>query len=144
MPLRVWVDADKHVRYAVASGVLSKTDVLEHYGAVLADPAYDPALDMVFDCTAVERVDVEPGTVKHFSELVARADRSIPAGVHPRAAIVAPGDAAYGMARMYQAYREVQQAQRVYRVYRTVAEARRWLGLPHDASEEAAGDASRS
>lgn len=138
MPLRVWVDADTHVRFAVASGVLSKSDVLEHYGAVLADPAYDPALDMVFDCTAVEHIDVEPGTVKHISELVARADRAIPPGVRPRVAIVAPGDAAYGMARMYQAYREVQQAQRVYRVYRTAAEAREWLGLPNDAGAETA------
>jgi hypothetical protein len=139
MPLRVWVDAETHVRFAVASGVLSN-DVLEQYGAVLADPAYDPALDMVFDCTAVEQMDVEPDTVRRISELVAHADRTIPPGVHPRVAIVAPGDAAYGMARMYQAYREVQQAQRVYRVYRSGAEARRWLRLPDDTSAETPRD----
>jgi len=132
VPIVVEVDQTRRVRYASASGVLTDADVLEGYAAVLADPAYDAALDMVFDCSDVEWLAVAPSTIKQIAELVALADRAIPAGVHPRAAIVAPADVAFGMARMYQARREAQDAPRQYFVCRTMAEARSWLGLAED------------
>ena len=130
MPLRVWVDVETRVRYAVASGVVTDAEILADYGGVVADAAYDPALDMVFDCSGIDQLAVGPMTLRRISELVARADRGIAPGVHPRAAIVAPGDVAFGMARMYEAYREQQESPRRYLVCRTMGEARAWLGLP--------------
>lgn len=132
MPIVVETDQRRRVRYASASGVLTDADVLEGYAAVLADPAYDATLDMVFDCSDVEWVAVAPSTIKQIAELVALADRAIPSGIHPRAAIVAPADVAFGMARMYQARRESQDTPREYFVCRTMAEARGWLGLTDD------------
>ena len=137
MPIVVEVDQTYRVRYAAASGVLTDADVLEGYGGVLADPAYDPGLDMVFDCTGIERFDVAPATITRIADLVARADRAIPPGAHPRAAIVAPADIAFGMARMYQARRESQHAARQYFVCRTMEEARSWLGLSRGQAEVA-------
>jgi hypothetical protein len=132
VPIVVEVDQRRRVRYASASGVLTDADVLEGYAGVLADPTYDATLDMVFDCTAVECLAVAPATIKRIAELVALADRAIPPGVHPRAAIVAPADVAFGMARMYQARRESQDAARQYFVCRTMEEARCWLGVAGD------------
>ena len=129
MPIAIEVDHAQRVRYASASGVLTDADVLEGYAGVLADPTYDPTLDVVFDCTGLEWLDVRPATIGRIAELVARADRAIPPGVHPRAAIVAPADVAFGMARMYQARRESQNTPTRYFVCRTMDEARDWLGL---------------
>ena len=133
MTIQVRVDSVHRLRYAAASGILTDADVLEVYAGVLSDPGYDPALDMVFDCTAVERLDVKPETIAHIAALVARADRDIPEDAHPRAAIVAPADALFGMARMYQAHRELQHAPRRYFVCRTMDEAVRWLGLAEES-----------
>ena len=80
----------------------------------------------------VEDLAVAPSAIQHIAELVALADRAIPAGSRPRAAIVAPADVAFGMARMYQARRESQDTPRQYFVCRTMAEARGWLGLTED------------
>jgi hypothetical protein len=132
VPIVVEVDRTRRVRYASASGVLSDADVLEGYAGVLADPTYDATFDMVFDCTDVEWLAVAPSTIRRIAELVALADRAIPPGVHPRAAIVAPADVAFGMGRMYQARRESQDTPRQYLVCRTMQEARSWLGLDGD------------
>jgi len=132
VPIVVEIDQTRRVRYASARGVLTDADVLEGYAAVLAAPAYDPALDMVFDCSGVEWLAVAPSTIRRIAELVALADRAIPQGVHPRAAIVAPTDVVFGMARMYQARRESQDTPRQYFVCRTMPEARSWLGLTED------------
>jgi hypothetical protein len=142
MPITVHVDPSLRVRYAAASGVVTDADVLEGYGEVLADPAYDPSIDQLFDGSAIERLEVTPAAVMRLAELVARADRAIAPGVRPRVAIVAPADAAFGLARMYEAYRESQQSPKQYFVCRTAEDARRWLGIPDPPSRDAEGRAS--
>ena len=48
-------------------------------------------------------------------------------------AFVASSDAAFGMARMYQAFRAGSQAS--FHVFREMSEAREWLGLSPESNE---------
>ena len=137
MPIAIRVDPAHRLRYAAAHGVLTDADVLEGYGAALQDPAFDPAFNLVFDCTAVERLDVAPRTLERISQLVDREDRAIPVGVRPRVAIVAPADATFGFARMYEMQREARNPPKDYRVCRTVDEAMEWLMVEPDRGHPA-------
>ncbi len=132
MPISIRMDPARRVRYAVATGVITDADILEGYAGVLSDPAYDPSVDQIFDGNGIERIEVTSAAIWEIAQLVARTDRAISAGVRPRVAIVAPSDATFGLARMYQAYRELEPSPKQYLVCRTAEEARRWLGLPED------------
>ena len=132
MPISIRMDLARRVRYAIATGVITDADILEDYAGVLSDPAYDHSVDEIFDGKDIERLEITSATVWEIAQVVARTDRTISQGARPKVAIVAPSDATFGLARMFQAYREAQRSPKQYLVCRTVDEAHRWLGLPDD------------
>jgi len=139
MPISIRLDAARKVTYATATGVITDAHLLEMCRAMLTDPEYDPSADQIFDAGGIERLDFRPATLQEAAELFARVDRGIPTGAHPKVAIVAPNDVTFGVARMYEAYREMHPSPKRYFVCRTMEEARRWLGLP-DGEVGVAGD----
>ena len=120
MPINVRLDLARRIRFTTASGVVTESDVIDGYGSVLTDPGYDPTLDQLFDGTGIQRVDVTAAVIKKAADLFAKADSGLPPGVRPRVAIVAPTDATFGLARMYQAYREVGDSPKQYLTCRTL------------------------
>jgi hypothetical protein len=130
MPLDIWLDADEHLRHAVARGTLTDRDLLEAWGDALADPAYDPAADNLVDMSGVERFEVTPVGAERLAAVMAMCARPAPPGVRPRVACVAPSDDAFVVLRMYEMYRELQGSPSRYFVCRTMEEARCWLALP--------------
>jgi hypothetical protein len=130
MPLDIWLDADQHLRHAVARGTLTDHDLLEAWGDALADPAYDPAADNLVDVSGAERFEVTPVGAQRLADVMAMCARPAPPGVRPRVACVAPSDDAFRLLRMYELYRELQGSPSRYFVCRTIEEARCWLGLP--------------
>ena len=141
MPISIRVDPVRKISYTTATGVITDADLRQVCARILSDPDYDPAADHIFDGNGVERFEVSPATVQEAARLFARTDRAVPKGARPKVAIVAPADAAFGLARMYETYREMQTSPKRYLVCRTMTEARRWLGLPEEGSlpPEAAG-----
>jgi hypothetical protein len=136
MPLTVRVDQALRVRYAVASGTVTDADVLDTYGGELVDPTFDPALDQIFDGRAIDRLEVTSEALRTLADLMVVVDGALPPGIHPRVAIVVPTDVAFGLARMYQAYRESRGTPKQYYVCRSMDEARRWMQLPEGDSRE--------
>ena len=132
MPISIRWDPERNVSYGTASGVITDADLLDLCARLLADPRYDPSLDHILDTEGLERLDVSPATVQEAAHLFARADRGIASGARPKIAIVAPADFTFGVARMYEAYRAMRPSPKRYLVCRTMAEARRWLGLPDE------------
>ena len=129
MPISFRVDRARRLRYATATGVITDADLLTILGAVLDDPDYDASLDQLFDGSGIEGLDVSTEAVREIAQRLGVADRAIPEGVRPKTAIVAPTDAAFGLARMYQTYRGLEAPRKDYLVCRTIEEARAWLGL---------------
>ncbi len=142
MPIRLRVDPVRKVNYTTATGVITDADLRQACASVVASPEYDPSADHIFDGHAIERLEVTPDTLQEAAQLFARTDRLIPGGRRPRVAIVAPADATFGLARMYEAYRAMAPSPKRYLVCRTMEEARRWLGLPDDEPAPPAFDAT--
>ncbi len=130
MPLEISVEPTKRLRYAVARGTLTDRDLLEAWGDALADPSYDPALDNLVDMTETESFEVTPAGVQRLADVMAMCLKDPGPGVRPRVALVAPTDAAFGVCRIYETYRELQGAASHFFVTRSKAEAQCWLGLP--------------
>jgi hypothetical protein len=141
MPISMRVDRARNVSYATATGVVTDADLRQLCARILSDPEYDPTADHIFDGNGIERLEVSPATLQEAAQLFARADRHISKGTRPKVAIVAPADAAFGLARMYETYREMQASPKRYLVCRTMTEARRWIGLPEEEAVAAGATA---
>jgi hypothetical protein len=134
MPIDIRVDLDRRVRYSVVSGVVTDADLLAAYERVVSDPEFDPTLNVLADTRGVERVDVSAKSVQLLAQRRARDERLLT--TKPRVAIVAASDVVFGLARMYEAYGDRQGDGDRYLVCRTIEEARRWLGLPDEPSDQ--------
>jgi hypothetical protein len=92
MPMKIWVDADRQLRHAVANERLTDRDLLEAWGDALADPAYDPAADNLVDMSGVEQFEVTSHGAQRLADVMAMCAKPLAPGVRPRVAFVAPPD----------------------------------------------------
>lgn len=127
MPISITIDGAAQRRISVLAGVIDDEELVEAFGALLASPDYDPTLDDLVDACGVVRVAVTPDGVREVARLVATMDAVNPG---TRVAIVAPGGAAYVMARLFGFYREAQGAPAEHGVFRDLDEAHAWLDEP--------------
>jgi len=120
MPTHYRIDSERKLISSTAIGVVVDDDLRGHQRTLLNDPAFDPSFDQLWDFREVADVEISTNAVREF----ARA-RSFAPGA--KRALVATKDAAYGMARMFQALHE--DAPEDLRVFRSLDEAKIWLGL---------------
>ena len=120
MPEAHQIDVARRVVVSRAWGELSTADLLSHYRAVAADPAFDPTFAQLVDLREVTTFTLDTGVLR------SRAAHSLfQPGV--RRAVVAPSDVAYGLARMFGTYAE--SASQTIAVFRAIGEAEHWLGI---------------
>ena len=127
MPVQITVNAERRLRTSLMSGTVTDVELVGAYAAVIAAEDYDPTLDDIVDTRTVVRIEVTPDGVREVARLVATMDARNPG---TRVAIVAPGGAAYVMARLYGFYREAQHAPAEHRVFRDLDEAQGWMESP--------------
>ncbi len=137
MPIEIWVDHARRVRYSRASDVVTDREFVDVYSGMVRDPGYDPTLDHLADFTRVERLDLTADGLQRIADIMAeRVDQHLSViDSHPRVAAVAPADSSFGVLRIYEAYRELQDSPVRYRIFRTMSEARRWLELSESSPE---------
>ena len=131
MPVTIRTNADEVVRYAIFTGVVSNDDVIGAYQQIAQSA--DTSMNLVADATGVERVDVTASAVRILAH---RRTLEVQGNEQQRIAVVAPTDGAFGVARMYQSYRETLGNAPQYLVCRTMSEARQWLGLRPIATDD--------
>jgi hypothetical protein len=135
MPIDIRVDSAERVRYSLCTGVVTDADMVAAYERVVDDPAFDPTLNVLADTRGIERVEITAGNIRKLAERRARNERVLRG--QARVAVVVSSDVVFGLARMYEVYRDPQSAQegdqegdeKRYLVCRTMNEARQWLGL---------------
>ena len=115
---------DQNIRVATFRGIIRDEDLLGTYGAVLADPSYDPSFHDLVDLTAVTSFDVSSEGVRQLADGFRATDAL---GLHTRLAIVAPNDALFGMSRMYGILRD--DAPEEIQVFRNRTDATAWLAM---------------
>ncbi len=135
MPIEYRIDHERRLVLAKGRGTLTDDDVFGYQREVWSRPdvaGYDELMDM----SEVERI-VPPSAerVRDLARLSARMETGASAS---KFAIFAPSDFAFGLGRMYRAYRELQeQSTKQLGVFRTMDEALAFLGAGGGAPEHA-------
>jgi hypothetical protein len=113
------VDLEAHLVTLTVSGELGDPDLLELAIGVENDPEVKPEFSLLVDLRDADGRSVTSAGVR---ELAKRPFALSPAS---RRAIVVPTELGFGMARVYEALREVQGG--AIRVFRDYEEAVRWV-----------------
>ncbi len=117
------IDGDARRRIATFVGVIGDHELFDAYSSLVNDPTYDPSLDDLIDLRTVTHMGV---TGAGLHRLIAMYDQRESDGHCTRAAIVAPTDVLYGVARMFQMLRG-EDTPDVIEVFRSIDDALRWL-----------------
>ena len=120
MPIISQIDSSLGVVFSTFQGVVTKEDILAQVERFRTDPSFQPSFDHIIDTRGITRFDVSTEGLRTVSRHSAFDEKS-------RRAVVAETDAMFGMARMYEVFREDAPDQMM--VFHDMAEARRWLGL---------------
>ncbi len=127
MPLTYRIDTEHHVVMATATGILSIDDLFEYQRDAWAQNEVR-GFDELVDMRNVDLVNPPPTAhLRGFTEFAASMDESIG---ESRLAIVAKGDLDFGLARMFQAFRELNpKSKKIVQVFRSLSDALAFLGL---------------
>ena len=131
MPIRYEIDHERRLVRARASGILTDDDVFGYQRDAWSKPevaGYDELVDM----SAVVRVALP--SVQRMRDLARLSSDMDPRGRPPRFAIVAPGDLAFMLGRLYKGIRGLAGGTKKVGVFRTEAEADEFLRRPSDSA----------
>jgi hypothetical protein len=121
MPVSYSIDTQHPLVYTVFRGDVSDADFVEHLRSLYADPRFDSGMPELVDLTNVTSVSAT-------SEMIPASARWPLHSSYAQRAIVAPTDYLFGLARMYQSYRDdIGQAN--LKIFRELTPALEWLGL---------------
>lgn len=137
MALTYGIDRERRLVVCSPSGTLTDADIFGYQREVWSLPEV-AGFDELVDMTEVEHIALpSPQRVVDLARLSAEMDAENAGRSLSRMAIVAPTDIAFGLGRMYQAYREMKShgVPREIAVFRTLAEALTFLGIEGGVSE---------
>ncbi len=126
MPISYEIFDDLKLVIAKASGTLTPGEATEYKHEVWGAGRVS-GYDEIFDLSSVEAFEYKaPGEVRDLAQLSSSMDWI---GKRRKLALVSTTDIGFGIARMYQAYRESDPASRIeVQVFRNFDLARSWLG----------------
>jgi len=126
MPIEYRVDEVGRIIFATPKGTMTPEDMMRYIKEIGSRPELKNFNELV-DMRGVDRV--EHGSAWKVREMAGQAaEMDEPGGLPTRLAIVAEQDHHFGLARMYQAFREANpKSTREVRAFRSYDEALRWL-----------------
>ena len=129
MPLAFRLDRESHVIVAAGYGTLTDQQVFD-YQHQIASREDTIGYDELVDVTHVREIaSLSTDRVRELAAVAAAADSSRESS---RLAIVAPGDLAFALGRMFQTHRELDaRSRREVGVFRTTKEALAFLRIDH-------------
>jgi hypothetical protein len=113
------IDKERRLITSMASGVITLPEIWAHQEKLSKDLDFDPSFAQLLDVTQVTKLDLCSEDVRNIAE-------SNTFSSNPRLAIVATSSLVYGMARMFQIFREMKGEERI-RVFRDRDEALAWV-----------------
>jgi hypothetical protein len=119
MPASYKIDKGRRVVWSTGVGVLTKEDILGHMDRISNDPDFDPDFCQMADFRQITGIEFGPEDVREFAQRSIYSSRS-------RRAIVVKDDLQFGLARMFEIYRELN-GETGIRVFRTFDEAVDWI-----------------
>jgi len=128
MPISHRYDAGLRTLFVSAEGAVGDDEFLEWGQRVASDEAIPAGRLELIDLRRLELPAVSSQTLRAVADAFRQRDRT---QFETRIAVVASSDLAFGLSRMYQAYRF--DAPITLEVFRDMDAARAWLGLPPEA-----------
>ena len=120
MPFDSVIDSNRRLIVTTGTGVLTGNEGLACCTQLKTQPGFNPAFNQLLDLTRATRFDV----TRH--ELQRIADESLLSSVSRRA-IVAANPTIFGLARMFQSYRDLSQVGEQIMVFGDIDSAIGWL-----------------
>jgi hypothetical protein len=120
MPASFRIDVARRLVLSRAWGIVTAQDLFDHYTALAADPAFDPAFPQLIDLREIERVDMEPSIIRRHALEYLFASGT-------QRALVTASNIPYQLARMYGHFAAY--VPQNVRVFRDMHDALQWLGL---------------
>ena len=120
------VDKERRLVISTACDVFTLADGLGYQRQLLSDPDFDSSFAQLADFTHVTKFDLKGEDVR----LLAQQNIFSPSS---RRAFVVNGDLAYGLARMFEIFRETLGNEGI-RVFRNLEEALEWVLARHEAA----------
>jgi len=116
---------DKNVRLVriIFTGRVTTAEMYDARHRMLADPAFDPAFSHLVDACAATTFEMNGYSIKQFAQKQVLADNA-------RRAIVLSNSPDFGLARMFQIYREIAGGNEEIQIFQQIDPAIKWLGLP--------------
>ncbi len=113
-------EIEKHHRLVItsASGVVTMAEALAHNQKLRKDPDFDPSFSQLIDLSDVTKIELNREDILTLAQDPILSDNS-------RRAILATGDLTFGLARMFEMFRE-SKGKETIRVFRNRDEARAW------------------
>lgn len=127
MPVRYHIHQDARLVVAIGHGILTDADVFQYQHEAWSRPEVE-GFDELIDMTQVERFDAPSGArVRELAQISAQMDHG---PTHSKLAVVATADVAFGLGRMFQAYREmIRDNKKQVGIFRTMDQALEFLGV---------------
>ena len=119
MPFFYKIDKPRRLVMSTAAGVLTKAEVLSLQDQLRKDPDFDPTFSQLSDLTHVTGMDITGADMRELAARTAFSPKS-------RRAVIASNDLAYGLARMFEQFRETK-GDRGIRVFRKLEDALDWI-----------------
>lgn len=116
MPAEFVIDTERRLILTTFQGRLTDADVVSMEAALRRDPRYVPTFDHLMDASGVTELALSGEGIRHVVTVTPNGS-----GCAGRRVIVAPTDALFGMARMFQTLREADAS--ALAIVRTRAEA---------------------
>ena len=128
MPLNYVIDKPHRLVTSTATGVVTYSDLTSHQSRLKNDPDFDPTFDQLVDGTAVTQLELTTENVRAIAR-----QRLFAAG--SRQAFATSSEFAYGMARMFELYRDSAGTGRMVRVFNGLEAAQEWLQHSREEQE---------
>lgn len=122
MPADFFIDRQRRIVFSKATGVLGYAEGLDHMNRLQGNPDFVPEFDQLFDFREVTTVALSHEDVRNLAERAIFSARS-------RRAFVVAGDLSFGVARVFEAYRDLHGESGIV-IFREMKEALAWLSLP--------------
>src|SRR5215813_8309999 len=120
MPIDYIIDIPRRLILTTASGEVTAAEIMDHQNRLMRDPSFDPTFYQLADFSSATRVSVSSSDVRLL------AIRNF-FGPQARRCLVAPKPEIFGLARMFQIFREVNEAPEQIGIFRNREEALLWL-----------------
>ncbi len=116
MPIEYLIDARQRIVQIICHGEVTAQEIFEHHKKINADPLFDPDFSALIDASDLAGFGVS-------WDLLNRLKYADPFSGKSRRAVVAPGNFAFGLGRMYQGLRHDSN----FAVFRNEDDARKWI-----------------